>query len=247
MTQFALPSATLLSQQSQWLAPARARLLRHVAIAHRQRVLDFGAGHGDVTSELVRRAGAHQPVVALDRDIAAMREASAEFREAVRVGGDGCHIPFASGAFDLVFSQLTLLWITPLTTTIREIWRVLASDGVLVALEPDYGGMIEYPPDIASRRLWIKAIARAGGGPYTGRKLPGLLAAQGFETRVELLNELRPPSPMRFDFLRDLPLTDKEQETLQRIERRATALSTRDAAWPQIAHLPLFLVTAKKP
>jgi SAM-dependent methyltransferase len=243
----ALPPATLLKQQAQWLAPARARLLRNIAIARRQRVLDLGAGRGDVTTELVRRAGGHKAVIALDRDLTAMDEAPAEFAGAIRVGGDGRHMPCPSNTFDLVFSQFTLLWIAPLPTVIQEIWRVLAPEGVLVALEPDYGGMIEYPPEISSRRLWTKGVARAGGDPYTGRKLPGSLAAQGFDVRVELLNELHTPSPTRFDFLRDLPLTDTEQDTLQNIERQSAALSGHDSAWQQIAHLPLFLITATKP
>ncbi len=247
MTRLALPAAALLEQQAAWLAPARARLLRNVAIARRQRVLDLGAGYGVVTAELARRAGGRKSVIALDRDHIAMRASPSAFEGTKLVGGDGRHLPFTSDTFDLVFSQLTLLWIAPLAAALREIWRVLALDGVLVALEPDYGGMIEYPPDIVSRRLWIKAIARAGGDPYTGRKLPGMLAAQGFEIQIELLNELSPPSLTRFDFLRDLPLTDTERETLQNIEQHATALSTHGIAWQEIAHLPLFLITAKKP
>ena len=247
LSKFALPSAALLKQQAQWLAPARARLLRNIAIAHRQRVLDLGAGHGAVTPELVRRAGGRKSVIALDHDLAAMRASPGAFEGALCVDGNSRHLPFTSGTFDLVFSQLTLLWIVPLAAAIGEIWRILASGGVLVALEPDYGGMIEYPTDITSRCLWIKAVARAGGDPYIGRKLPGLLASQGFEVRVELLNKLSPPSPTRFDFLHDLPLTNPERETLQRIERQATALSARDSAWQQVAHLPLFLITARKP
>ena len=61
----------LLTEQAAWLAPARARLLRRVAIAHRQRVLDLGAGPGAVTPELVRRSGGL--VVALDVDLDALQ------------------------------------------------------------------------------------------------------------------------------------------------------------------------------
>ena len=153
-----LPSPDLLAQQAAWLAPARARVLRHIGIARRRRVLDLGAGYGAVTGELVRRAGG--PVVALDRAVHALRPAL-PFRGASRVGGDAARLPFAAQCFDVVFLQLTLLWITPLAAALDEIARILIPGGVLVALEPDYAGLIEQPPSIATRDLWLTGLRRA--------------------------------------------------------------------------------------
>ncbi len=245
MGTYDLPAPEMLAQQAEWLAPARGRLFRQVGIARRKRVLDVGAGYGAVTGELVRRAGG--PVVALDRAVAALRGAAfggGAFAGASRTGGDARWLPFADAVFDLVFTQLTLLWIQPVTCALDEIHRVLRPGGALVALEPDYGGMIEHPPEIAARDLWLSALARAGADPLIGRALPGLLAARGFTVSVGFFESLYAPSPARFDFLRDLPLTAAEALMLADIETEA---SMCQRPWAQIAHLPFFLVTALKP
>lgn len=246
MGKFDLPAPEMLAQQAEWLSPARGRLFRQVGIARRKRVLDLGAGYGAVTGELVRRAGG--PVVALDRAVTALREGDATggtaFAGAARAGGDARWLPFADAVFDLVFTQLTLLWVRPVARALDEIRRVLRPGGALVALEPDYGGMIEYPPEIAARELWLSALERAGADPLIGRALPGLLAARGFTVSVGLFESLYAPSPARFDFLRDLPLTATEALTLEHIEMEALG---RQGPWAQIAHLPFFLVTALNP
>ncbi len=235
-----LPSAGLLSQQAAWLAPGRARLLRRVAVARRRRVLDLGAGYGTVTGELVRRSGG--AVVAVDSKQTALSHDPDSFAGAGRVCGTAAKLPFEDAAFDLVFCQVVLMWVS-LAEAVREIWRVLLAGGVLVALEPDYGGLIEHPPELATRDLWLAALSRVGADPLVGRKLPGVLTAQGFAVRVDLLSELVPPSPLRFDLLRGLPLTREEQQILETVESEA---AHRSGAWGQVVHLPFVLVTATK-
>lgn len=223
------------------MAPARARLLRRVGIAHRRRVLDLGAGYGAVTAELARRCGG--TAVALDRDEAALADV-ASFAGAGRAAGTAERLPFAAGSFDLVFCQCLLMWVGEVETAVSEIYRVLAPGGVLIALEPDYGGLIEHPPQVAVRDLWLAALPRVGADPRLGRKLPGLLAAAGFALQVNLLESLTPPAPSRLDFLRPLPLTAVERERLAEVEMVVARL---DAPWFQVAHLPFVLVTAKIP
>ncbi len=243
-----LPSKALLAAQAEWLAPARARLLRRVGVARRQRILDLGAGYGAVTGELVRRGGG--VVVALDRvDTSTSSEATAPF-----LCGDALSLPFADSSFDFVFCQCVLMWVTatssetddsinPISQVVREIYRVLEPGGVLIALEPDYPGMIEYPPEIATKDVWLSVLERAGAMPYIGRALPGQLGAAGFAVRVDLLDSLHAPSMVRFDFLQTLPLVPEEKSTLDRVMRTADNLS---GTWEQVVHLPFFLITATK-
>ncbi len=233
----ALPSPALLAQQADWLAAARSQLLRQAGIARRQRVLDLGAGYGAVTGELARRAGG--PVTALDCATAALR--TGFFGNAARVCGDARQLPFKTASFELVFSQFTLLWIAPPASALSEIRRVLAPDGVFIALEPDYGGMIEYPPDIATREVWLAALERAGADPYVGRKLPDLLEQAGFAVKVGLLNALEPPAPERFDFLLGLALTETEKGLLHTMRQTVSPQQ-----WKHIAHLPCMLITAHR-
>jgi SAM-dependent methyltransferase len=245
-----LPPTELLHEQAAWLAPARSRLLRRVRVAARRRILDLGCGPGAVSGELAARGAGCCTVVALDRS----REALAQLAVAARVGADArtararvCPIraaahrlPFADGVFDLVFCQFTLMWLDA-PAAIAEMARVLQPGGAVAAIEPDYGGMIEYPPDTATRELWIAGLNRAGADPEIGRRLPGLLIGAGFRVHVGLLDRLAPPSARRFSLLRGLPLTPGESHRLGCIEERAAACNPRAI----VAHLPVLLLTAE--
>ncbi|MGA2798749.1 MAG: class I SAM-dependent methyltransferase [Thermoguttaceae bacterium] len=234
-----LPSAELGRQQAGWLASARARALRRVGIGQKRKVLDLACGFGAVTDELLRRSGGE--VVALDCRQNALSSDPQSFAGASRVCGDALRLPFADGSFDLIFCQFTLLWINA-CSAVKEIHRVLQLRGVIVAIEPDYGGMIEYPAEIAARDIWISALSRAGADPCIGRKLPGMLEQPGWKTEVDLLDRLMPPSPTRFALLEELPLTDEEKTTLSRIK----AADAASAASAKVVHLPMFIIIGER-
>jgi len=239
MNKYNLPTAQLLREQADWLAPARARALRRAAIGQRRKVLDLACGFGAVTEELARRSGGE--VVALDCRQNALAMDQRPFAGANRICGDALRLPFADDTFDQVFCQFTFLWIDA-RSAIGEIFRVLRSHGVLVAIEPDYGGMIEYPPDIATRELWIAGLTRAGADPYIGRKLPGMLQQPDWKVEIDLLDRIMPPSPVRFALFNELPLTEEEKITLKHIEAADAAL----AETIRVVHLPMFIITGER-
>jgi SAM-dependent methyltransferase len=239
MNEYNLPSAELLKQQAEWLAPARARALRRAAIGQRKKVLDLACGFGTVTDELVRRAGGE--VVALDCRRNVLAGDSEAFEGAGRICGDALRLPFADKSFDLVFCQFTLLWIDT-RAAIKEIQRVLQPGGVLVAIEPDYGGMMEYPPEIATRELWIDALTCAGADPCIGRKLPGMLGQAGWNVEVNLLDRVMQPSPVRFELLGELPLSEGERKRLASIE--AADATVEHSA--RVVHLPMFIIVGER-
>jgi SAM-dependent methyltransferase len=283
---YANPPPQLLRTQAEWLAPARARLLRRAAIAHRRQVLDLGAGSGAVTGELARRCGG--VVTAVDLDLAALRSGSEPARgdasaPILHTCANALHLPFAAAAFDLVFCQCVLMWVAgvrgdlgdrgdrgdrgdagdrgsratqqgrgdrepdgALQRVAREIARVLEPGGVFIAIEPDYGGLIEHPPAIATRDLWLAGLARAGADPCVGRRLPGVLESAGLSVQVDLLPHLLPPAAARFDLLRGLPLTPVEKRRLDAAAAADGALVSR-GGWGRVGHLPFFLVTATRP
>lgn len=235
-----LPPQRLLEMQAAWLSGVRSRLLRRVQVAARRSILDLGAGRGAVTSELVRRGGGR--VIAFDLQYKAMSDEAGGFRDAPCVCGDAARLPFADKQFDLVYCQYALLWMDP-DPVLAEIRRVLAAGGVLIALEPDFAGMIESPGTIATRPLWISGLERAGADPRIGRKLPHKLASLGFDVRVDLVPELQPAQSDRFELLRGLPLSVEERASLDEIERQDGKLK---GLWCRVVHLPIFLITATK-
>lgn len=199
--------------------------MRQVDVGRRRSVLDLGCGYGAVTEELVRRAGGR--VVAFDMDRAAVSQAPGE-----RIQGTAERLPFVRHSFDLVFSQFSLLWMP--RAAVDEVVRVLTNDGVLVALEPDYDGLIEWPMEAVSRDIWIAALRRAGAEPLIGRMLPERLAKCGLTVEVALLDTLSAPEADRLEFLNELPLSDDERGRLQGL------------ASATVAHLPVFIVTARR-
>jgi SAM-dependent methyltransferase len=239
MKHFNLPSPALLQHQADWLAPARARILRRASIAHRKNVLDIGCGHGAVTEELSRRCGGQ--VVALDCRQNVFTDTKNSFTNSNPICGDALHLPFSNSTFDLIFCQFTLLWLDA-RAVIKEIHRILQPNGVLVAIEPDYGGMIEHPPELATRDIWISALIRAGADPCIGRKLPTFMPQSVWNVEINLLDRMLPPSPTRFELLKELPLTEEEKENLSHIQ--AADPTIEESA--RVVHLPLFIILAEK-
>jgi SAM-dependent methyltransferase len=235
---FSLPPRSLLEQQAGWLAAARARLLRKADIARRQCVVELAAGWGSATAELQRRSGGW--VLALDGNLAAMRRARSNAASAAHLVCDARRLALADACCELVFVQCALGWINPPAAAIGEAVRILAPQGVLAAIEPDYGGMMEWPPEVATASLWQAGLARSGADPQIGRKLPALLSDAGLDVDVLLLDRLEPPADERFELLAGLDLTDAERSELDRIQRAAQDCPRA------VVHLPFWLVLGTK-
>ena len=234
-----LPSLDQSRALAQWLAGPRARLLRRAYIGRRKRVLEIGCGHCVVTEELVRRSAG--TVVAIDRII---EPVAAAFPSGAQIlAADARHLPFPPASFDLIFCQNVLMWIPEVDAAIEEMARTLEPGGALVAIEPDYGGMMEYPPEIAVRDLWLAGLTRAGADPEIGRALPATCEAAGLDVWVELQGIPQPAAPEAPRLLLDLPLSDDERS---RALRAAEAIEARRGKWDVFLHVPYVLVVATK-
>ncbi|HCA46689.1 MAG TPA: hypothetical protein DEP45_04805 [Armatimonadetes bacterium] len=233
-----LPAPELSRQLAEWLQGPRSRALRRAGIGRRERVLEVGCGHGFVTEELSRRAGG--TVVALDIEPQVLRPDHGP--NVLPVAADGRALPFRDASFDLVFFQTTLLWIRPPEAAVQEAARVLAPGGALVALEPDYGTMIE-EPDLGLRVVWLDALERAEAEPLVGRMLPRMAEEAGLEPWVEFAHIPRPAEPAALDLLAELPLTVLERE---RVDGAREIISRAGEGWSVFLHVPWLLVVAEK-
>ena len=236
------PERALLAAQAARLAPFRERLLRRVHPALRGATLDLGCGAGALTAELATRV--RGPVIAVDRDADALRSVPAP---AHRVRADAHALTFGDASFDLVVTQAAWLWFGDPAAVAREVRRVLAPGGALVAVgEPDFGGALEHPPETALAPAWISALRRAGADPFVGRKLPGALAAAGFASaEAEIFGRLEPPTGVpalrqaEAALLRGLGLTPGEERAVT----KALGAAAR-AGGDALAFVPLLGVVA---
>lgn len=229
-----LPAAALSGALAGWLAGPRGRALRRARIGLRRLVLEIGSAHGVVTPELRRRSRGR--VVSLDLRVSPSGSGP-------DVIGDCRDLPFAAGCFDLVFFQNVLLWVPEVARAITEAARVLQPGGDLVAIEPDFGGMLEYP-DLGLRQIWLDGLRRAGADPCVGRRLAGACEAAGLRPWVELAHLPRPASPDAVRLLEGLPLTNQERSTAALATQR---LLNRTGDWSVFLHVPYFIVVASKP
>ncbi len=206
--------------------------------------MDLGAGHGAAVGELVRRS--RGPVVAIDKRKEALsayaNSEETSFDGALRVVADGETLPFPDGIFSLVHGQLVLMWQPRPEDLVAEIARVLEPGGVCISIEPDYGGMMEWPPGVALRGIWIEALNRVGADPLIGRKLPAIFAGEGLQAKVDLLGATSASDPDRFELLDGLPLTSEERAIVDNAREEDSSCSNEQS----FIHLPYVFITGTR-
>jgi SAM-dependent methyltransferase len=214
--------------QASWTQATRRWLYEQVGLAGARTVLEVGCGTGVIAGEAARLGPA---VTGLDLDAGMLAVARQEASTARLVRGDAHALPFPDGAFDVVLCHYLLLWLTDPAQGLREMARVVRPGGVVLACaEPDYGGRIDHPPELARLgQLQAEALRRQGADPQAGRRLGGLFAAAGLEATVGVMaGQWERPSPEGLDAewamrRHDLAgmLTAEELDHLEEIDRAA--------------------------
>ncbi|MGD0574337.1 MAG: methyltransferase domain-containing protein [Anaerolineales bacterium] len=184
-------------QQAAWTRSLRSHLYQSVNIASAREVLEVGCGTGVLTGELQRMRRAS--VYGLDLDLTRLRFAKALGSDCCYSCGDGHFLPFPDSSFGVCLCHYLLLWVQDPSQVLREMRRVTRKGGwVLVLAEPDYGGRIDHPPQLALLGEWQRAsLRRQGALPEMGRRLGSLLVGaglQGIQTGVIGGEWTRPPS-----------------------------------------------------
>lgn len=103
-----------------------AYVKQHVAAG--DQILDVGCGIGSLEERFP-----HHGIIGLDRS-EAMIQAARERVSAPFVLGDATELPIANGSVDAVVFVSTLEFLPDIDAVLAEATRVLASDGILVAL-----------------------------------------------------------------------------------------------------------------
>ena len=166
-------------EQAAWTAAARKRLLELAHLRPGDSILEVGSGTGVVSSALARE---HENLIyGLDIDATATRLAVEFDPDSRYLVGDGYTLPFPTWTFDHVVCHFLLLWLKQQQLVLQEM--VLKPGGCLMAFaEPDYGGRLDYPSELAHLgELQIDSLRQAGADPYFGRKLRALMVEAGVE------------------------------------------------------------------
>jgi SAM-dependent methyltransferase len=231
-------------QQAGWTHNLRQYLYGLAHLSETRRVLEVGCGTGAITTDLAACSPA--AVHGLDLSLPHLLFARQQNAAAQFACGEALALPYASGAFDLTCCHFLLLWLPQPGAALAEMRRVTRKGGAVLALaEPDYGGRIDYPPELALLGQWQRdALRRQGADPEMGRKLGALLRQAGLQSvETGVLGGqwgAAPPSEARaleWAILRaDLGPT-VTPETLQKLQ------ADDDAAWQRgerIMFVPTF-------
>jgi SAM-dependent methyltransferase len=150
-------------------------------------VLEVGCGTGVIAAELARLGEAR--VVGLDVAGGMLAFARRQEGGVTYVQGDAHALPFTAGSFDAVVCHYLLLWLADPAQAVREMARVVRPGGdVLACAEPDYGGRVDHPPELAPLgRLQAEALRQQGADPEIGRQLGELFVAAGLQATVGVM------------------------------------------------------------
>jgi ubiquinone/menaquinone biosynthesis C-methylase UbiE len=182
-------------QQARWTQQLRRHLFRDIHLSSHSKILEIGCGTGAVLEEFEseisppqkhafsRDQGFPGEIYGLDIDFIYLKLAGKHVPNARYTMGDAISLPYASNSFIVTFCHYFLLWIGNPTFAISEMVRVTRPGGFVIAFaEPDYGGRIDYPPDLELMgNLQRESLYQQGANPRMGRQLLHFFNSNGLK------------------------------------------------------------------
>jgi SAM-dependent methyltransferase len=146
--------------------------------------LEVGCGTGAILTELLMQS--HGEISGLDLSADHLALTARNLPGVSLTQGDAHVLPYLSHMFDIALCHYLLLWVDNPVKVVCEMARVTKPGGAVLALaEPDYGGRIDFPPELSALGEWQKtALRQQGADPLLGRKLRAIFQQAGL-THVE--------------------------------------------------------------
>jgi len=212
-------------QQADWSKTIRDHIFLNLNLPAAPSILEVGSGTGAVLADYSKNPTFL--TFGLDIESSALHFSQKEDPGAILTCGDALALPFTNASFDLAFCHYLLLWLKDPLSAIKEMKRVTRPGGFVCAFaEPDYGGRIAYPTELAKATdLQTQSLMQQGANPSIGRQLrhlfteaglsqvqAGVLAAEwneslgSIESEIEIINH-------------DLALLEGENTTIKKFDR----------------------------
>jgi ubiquinone/menaquinone biosynthesis C-methylase UbiE len=186
------------TQQASWTRSLRNYLFNRCSQETAHRILDVGSGTGAIGCEL--EASSPATIYGLDINLEFLKFSQYHAPDIHYIVADAHELPFSKGQFDISFCHFLLLWVQKPEQVVKEMARVTRSGGYVLAIaEPDYGGRIDYPDELAILGQWqINGLRQQGANPVIGRRLGEIFTIAGLhEIEIGVLGGqwLTPPDP----------------------------------------------------
>lgn len=161
------------------LEPLTGPVLERVPKVGVRRVLDLGCGQGN-TSRLLAERFPEAEVLGIEFDgrLVEVARAGANGARVRFEQGDATGLPFADGAFDLVFARYLLLHVPEPDVVVREMLRVTRVGGSAVSFEMDSSLDICEPANPAVATM-VRVFRGLFPHPFVGRELVRRFRAAG--------------------------------------------------------------------
>jgi SAM-dependent methyltransferase len=237
-------------QQASWTKELRDYLFPLAGLQGAQRVLEVGCGTGAVLQDVIGRTDAR--VFGLDIDWDYLRRNRLQSPASLLTLGDAHQLPFSDVVYDLVFCHFLLLWVEQPATVVQEMVRVTRPGGAVLALaEPDYGGRIDFPEELAQLGiLQMEALRGQGADPNSGRKLTALFHQAGLrEVETGVLGGRWTSPPRRADLEMEWRFLHADLEGIVSWEELNSYRTLDEAAWEKgerVLYVPTFYAWGKK-
>ena len=244
------------SLQSQWTSNTRDYLFQIAGIQGAKYVLDVGCGTGILTRQIKQLDVENSVGIDIDTKFSAL--AASQNPENDFVAADALALPFPQKTFDCSFCHYVLMWVADPLRVLLEMSRVAKpGTAVLAIAEPDYGGRIDFPPELELINQWqTRALQVQGADPYLGRKLKDLFHRAGLtDIQIGVIGAQWKDSPSEQEFnsewsviQHDLHSLNKEISEISEISEQVMAADY--AAWVdgrRILYVPTFYALGRIP
>jgi ubiquinone/menaquinone biosynthesis C-methylase UbiE len=168
-----------------------AASMRALELRGGEKVLDVGAGLGQLARAMARAVAPSGRVVGVERSAEQLAEAARQARAADEDGlvdfrrGDARALPLGPaerGSFDVAHARFLLEHVPEPEAVVAEMVAAVRPGGRVVLSDDDHDVLRLHPEPPGLWPVWeayCRSYDRAGNDPYVGRRLPALLHAAG--------------------------------------------------------------------